>query len=120
MSTPPEDRELRELFTETRADDFGRTPPFERVLRGRAPSPMTSRRLGLRVALAGGVLILLVAVAALTVLRGPRDMDAEALALAQQVSAWRSPTDFLLDIPAAEYLTAVPRIGEVPRWYPLQ
>jgi hypothetical protein len=119
MSTPPEDRELRELFAQTRVEDFGRTPPFERVLRGRVPSP-TPWRLGLRVALAGGVLMLLAAVGVLTVLRGPRDPDAEALALAQQVSAWRSPTDFLLDIPGAQYLRAIPDIGEVPRWYPLQ
>ncbi|MGH2625550.1 MAG: hypothetical protein ACRDHY_02730, partial [Anaerolineales bacterium] len=111
MSTWPEDRELRELFAETRVEDFGRTPPFARVRRGRAPRPLAPRRVGLRMALAGGVLVLLVAVGALTVLRGHREPDAEALALAHQVWAWRSPTDFLLDTPGAEYLRTIPDIG---------
>ena len=116
MSTGSGDQDLRELFARARTSGFERTPPFERVRRGRSQVIRTTRPV--RWALAGGFVAVLLVGTVVTVRRRAVETDAEALVLARQISGWRSPTDFLLRVPGAEYLAAVPRVGEIPRWYP--
>ena len=69
--------------------------------------------------LAGSALGLAALVVLLGVLRRDADDGADAIQLALQISGWRSPTDFLLRSMGSEYLTTIPRIGEVTQWYPL-
>ena len=112
------DRDLFELFAAKRVGDLGRTPPFQRVREGRgAPGRMRAvspTRLALGAALGLAALVVL-----LGVLHRDADDGADAIQLALQISGWRSPTDFLLRSMGSEYLTTIPRIGEVTQWYPL-
>lgn len=104
MTEPGEDR-LREVFELMRVGDAGVVPPFERVWVAAeaqaAPPPRgrISRRLGWSVLLAAAAAL------ALLIARGARQPPALTL------SAWRSPTEFLLRPPADPILGGVPRLS---------
>jgi hypothetical protein len=99
--------DLREQFAALRQADELRAPDFARVLQRRA---RPYRRNFTPIAAAACLLIAAAVVIMLWRTRPAalRPPESAAPALAD----WRSPTDFLLDTPAAELLHAVPRIGQ--------
>ena len=111
-----DDHRLHEAFQASRALERVDTPPFGRVVAGRARS--AGRRRGLvpgLIAVGGAIAMLTIAILS----RSHPDPVGE-LELARQVMAWRSPTDFLLPAPMPGLLSSVPRIGEAPAGSPLQ
>ncbi|HKB08362.1 MAG TPA: hypothetical protein VKF61_08805, partial [Candidatus Polarisedimenticolia bacterium] len=85
-----------------RAADGNTVPP---VRTAPLPVPLVTLTRALALAFAAGVLLL--------ALRGPRPTpsDDEAVRLATSLGDWQAPTDFLLQTPAAEFLTSAPRLG---------
>jgi hypothetical protein len=109
-----EDQRLHEAFQASRAAARAHTPPFGRVMTGRAPAGR--RRVRPALLAIGGALT--VVVGAIVLRSGPD--PAQDLELARQVMAWRSPTDFLLPATVPGLLSTVPRIGEAPAGSPFQ
>ena len=89
-----DDRELRTWFEALRERERRAAPSFEAVLR--RPRPRVSWKLA-----AAAALLLIVAV--LAVVR-PRPLPIE------QLTAWRSPTQSLLEVPESPLLTTTPSI----------
>ncbi|MFN0177798.1 MAG: hypothetical protein ACKVZ0_03295 [Gemmatimonadales bacterium] len=114
--TEPErnDEDLRELFAEARASESGWVPSFERVRDGRG-----QRRVGWRawpwLVASTGLAAVVVAVV-LTGRPGADSLESLPAGLAEM----RSATDFLLEVPGAENLSSVPRIGDVNGWFSLE
>ncbi len=104
MTAPERDR-LRDLFALWRAGSAGVVPPFAQVWAAaeariaHTPRPRMSPRL------VGGVLLATAAAVALLVARMTRQPQALTL------SAWRSPTEFLLQPSADAMLGSVPRLS---------
>jgi ferric-dicitrate binding protein FerR (iron transport regulator) len=131
MTNQPSDPELRQLFQELRARDERAAPPFREIMAGirreieegegdrllHLPPRVGTRR---RVAW-GGSLLAAAAAAILLLLPSRGGSDAEFVRAVRSYSAspaggaWRSPTDVLLDLPASEVLTTLPRLGG-DRW----
>jgi hypothetical protein len=108
-----DDQKLHEAFQAARASERADTPPFGRVMAGRA-----RRRRGLvpgLIAIGGAIAVLTI-----MILSRSHSDPAGELELARQVMAWRSPTDFLLPAPMPGLLSSVPRIGHAPAGSPLQ
>ena len=116
-----EDRELRELLAEAHRAEPS-PPPFQRLW-SRARSEAASsrrRRWRLRLATAGGLAVLLLALGTFWSLHrspidSPPSSEDAVLAEAQWDQAWagwEGPLDFLLDTPGRTYLESVPAISE--------
>lgn len=103
-----DDRELRKLFAQLKGEDRGHTPSF------RAPvMRVASRwRLPARVALAAAIVVIAVVLARPD--QPPRTTMRPAVHLG--TTAWRSPTDFLLNTPGSELLRSVPSVGSPDDW----
>lgn len=134
-----EDEALRERFHELRADMRARGVPAFGPMMGRARDPGARRpALGLAAGQAPGVpararrllrrgawgsALLAAGVAGLFLVArtpgGGEDEEFERLVLAYtglaQAGAWRSPTSSLLEVPGAELLRSVPRLGAPAR-----
>lgn len=114
MTPLDDDRDLREAFRAGRQAERKEAPPFARVL-ARRPRP---RKTALPWLLAAGAVAAgLVLVS--KVIRPPKGPP-DALELARQVSSWRSPTEFLLQVSGAELMANPPRLGEGPAGSPLR
>ena len=102
-----EKRVLREFFASVHAED--RTPAFERLARSRPVGRAVRWRPAFAIA---AVLFVAGAVAWLMpgfVGTGSETLsEEEQLALAQELSGWQGPLDFLLDTPSREVLFAPP------------
>ena len=106
MNVPDRDERLLAVFARLRREVELRVPDAARLLASPRPArrPAARRRLALSAAMG------LVAVIAIAMLRGERSMptgagreDAtRARAIALEGYPWRSPTDFLLELPGAE------------------
>ena len=120
MTGSRDDRELAELFARLRQADRTAAPPFGRVRRGGPGKAVGAGRAVEAVNLIRAALAV-AAVIALLLFRGHggRDDPAAALAAARRITAWRSPTDFLLEVPGSRLLATVPELGVVKGWYPL-
>ena len=114
MTTLDDDRDLRDAFRAAREAERHDAPPFARVL-ARRPRP---RNTALGWVLAAGVTAAGVVLVSKAV-RSPKGPP-DALELARQVSSWRSPTEFLLQVSGAELLANPPRLGEGPAGSPLR
>ena len=106
-----DDRELRKLFAQLKGEDRARTPSF------RAPAMRVAprRRPIVRVALAAAIVVIAVVLARPD--QTPRIMAGPAVDLG--TTAWRSPTDFLLNTPGSELLRSVPSVGSPDDWTPM-
>jgi len=107
------DRDLRDRFAALRREDAAGGPSFHvvRAAARSAPGPHWSRSPILAV-----TAVVLLAVTAFVILR-PRGPRAPLVSLA--TTRWQSPTDFLLQVPGAEYLTTVPKLTyriDIPEW----
>ena len=98
-----EDSDLRTHFANLREEDQSTAPPFGRTA-GSAPA-FSRRRSSLRIALA---VMPVLAIAVLLSVRAHRSTDA----VPRQLSAWSSPTAFLLETPGKQLLNQTPRLGE--------
>lgn len=99
-----DENELRERFAALRREESAGAPEFRPMLAAARARPRSGRRAIGAVAVAALVLIALVAI--LTV----RDGHRTPVDLGVRV---RMPTDFLLQVPGAELLRTVPRLGRV-------
>lgn len=98
----PEDSDLRAQFANLREEDGSAAPPFERIANAKAASPR--RRYSVQIAVAA---IPILAVAAMLSLRTHRSTNA----VPRDITAWSSPTAFLLETPGKQILTQTPRLG---------
>jgi hypothetical protein len=98
----PEERRLRTLFANLRAEDRSAAPPFDRTVAAAAAS---SHRVSfLRVSL---MAVPVLAIAALLAVRTHRSQDA----VPREIAGWSSPTAFLLETPGIQFLNQTPRLG---------
>jgi hypothetical protein len=110
------DAELRALYDQLRCGDVTRTPSAESMLfrakRAAPPRRFAPIRLALPLA-AAATLVLVIA-------NGRESAETEfrnaVEAWTEQQGTWRSPTDFLLDLPGRELLSTAPRIGHTSPW----
>jgi len=103
MSVPEDDSRLRTHFANLREEDQSTAPPFDRTA---ASAPAVSRRASLlRIALAAMPVL---AIAVMLAVRPHRSKDA----VPRELSAWSSPTAFLLETPGRQLLNQTPRLGE--------
>ena len=109
MNDEREERGLRDLFAQQRADESARTPSFGATL---ASARRRDRRVGVRrtMWLVGAAAA--VAVIAVVMLMMPRRAGEETRRMTAELSSveWRAPTDFLLETPGAELMRTTPRI----------
>lgn len=107
------DQDLRDRFAALRREDAAGAPSFQAMRTAARPGPGPDRRRFLVPAIAVAALLL----GAVTILRSraPRQP-----LVSLSAARWQSPTDFLLQVPGAEYLTTVPRlthrITDIPDW----
>ena len=98
----PEEHRLKTLFANLREEDQSDAPSFGRTIAVVAAS--SRRRFSLPIALAAvPVLAILVFLA----LRTGRSTDA----VPRELTAWSSPTAFLLETPGQQFLNQTPRLG---------
>jgi hypothetical protein len=110
------DGELRGLYGKLRRHDEQRAPDAGAMLfrakRAAPPRRFAPIRLALPLA-AVATLVLVIA-------NGRESAETEfrnaVEAWTEQQGTWRSPTDFLLDLPGRELLSTAPRIGHTSPW----
>ncbi len=98
------DRDLHDRFALLRQEDAGGAPPLAAVLAVARPTGKTAPRPG-RWAPVLALVALAVALFVVSVL-GPNGQRQPLVDLA--TARWQGPTDFLLQVPGAEYLETVP------------
>ena len=104
MTHQPDDADLRSRFAALRREDAEHAAPFSVPRRRRAPA-----RAPLRWVTGAG---LAAAVLAMIWVAGVRDAGRRGeFAAYMTTTAWRGPTDFLLQTPGREFLSAVPAVG---------
>ncbi len=105
------DDDLRAWFDALRAEDRARAPAFDALLQNARAAGPRRRWLRLAVPLAAAA-----GLAALLIARTPDSADAVfreavvAWSTDPALGAWRSPTDFLLDVPGSDLLRTTPRL----------
>ena len=102
--TEREDHELRDRFAAQRLENEASAPGFQHTLAAAARARPVRRRTGLRLAAA----IALVAVIALLAVRNRHRPDVDLVG-----ARLHGPTDFLLQVPGAELLRTIPRLGRM-------
>ena len=109
MSDEREERGLRDLFAQQRADESARAPSFASTM---ASARRRDRRAGGRRTMWLGAAAAAAAVIAVALVMMPRRAGDETRRMTAELSSvgWRSPTDFLLETPGAELLRTTPRI----------
>lgn len=98
----PEDSRLRTQFANLREEDRNAAPPFDRMAAATVCS--SRRRYSWRIALAAMPVL---AVVVMFSVRSHRSTDA----VPRDISAWSSPTAFLLETPGKQILTQTPKLG---------
>ena len=96
-----EDGRLREHFAKLREEDRNDVPAFGRIA---AAAPAISGRGSFRLALAA---LPVLAIAVMLGLRTHRSIEA----VSRELTAWSSPTAFLLETPGQQLLNQTPRLG---------
>jgi hypothetical protein len=107
------DQDLRDRFAALRQHDAAGAPSFEAVRAAARSGPEVHWS---RSPILAAAAVVLLAVTAFVVLR-PRGPRAPLVSLAS--TRWQSPTDFLLQVPGAEYLNTVPKLTyriDIPAW----
>ena len=99
------DDDLRQRFDELRMEESRRVPPFA------VPRPQPRARWRLQLAAAALLLLIIVAVTLST--RRETTFSPADHAVAQSISAWRAPTDVLLETPGREVLRSSPSIPDL-------
>ena len=98
-----EDSRLKTHFANLREEDQSTAPPFDRTA---AAAPVLSRHgYFVRIALAAMPVL---AIAVMLAVRPHRPKDV----VPGKLSAWSSPTSFLLETPGKRFLNHTPRLGE--------
>jgi hypothetical protein len=106
------DRDLRALFQRQREKDLAGAPAFGRVIAGTERPEAPRVRIRPRFAVAAAATVVLVAGTLAVLQRGlTGDTRAPDLLSGLTTSVWRSPTDFLLDVPQSELTRTVPTFG---------
>jgi len=109
----PSDQDLRDHFAALRRDNEAGAPSFHATQAAARSRRLSHRPEWLMPAVAAVALLVAAAVAFLR----PRAPRHPLVSLA--VTRWQSPTDFLLQVPGAEYLTSVPKLTyriAIPEW----
>ena len=106
-----EDAPIRSLFARLRQTDAAAAPRFDELL-GRPARAAASRQRSRRRAVWALATAATAAVLLLVVLAVDRDRR-RAPAPSITLCAWRSPTDYLLEPPAASLVRGMPSIGRV-------
>jgi hypothetical protein len=96
----PEDSRLRAHFANLREEDRSAAPPFART----AAAHFSRRGSFLRIALAAMPAL---AIVVMLFVRTHRSTEA-----VRELTAWSSPTAFLLETPGKQLLNQTPRLGE--------
>ena len=104
-----DDRDLRDRFEQLRREDRSDVPTF------RVPVGPDASRSGWSVRVTVAAAIALVAL----VLARPDHPSVTSAQFDLGVTAWRSPTDFLLITPGGEMLRTVPAVGSPNDWSPI-
>ena len=108
------DRDLRDRFAGIRREDAAGAPSFHALRAAAGLGTQAHRRMAPIPALAAAAVL---ALAAILILR-PHTPREPLVSLS--TTRWVSPTDFLLRVPGAEYLSTVPkltyRITAIPNW----
>jgi hypothetical protein len=107
------DQDLRDRFATLRREDAADAPSFQmaRAAARSRPAVHWSRSPILAVA---AVVLLVVTAFVILRQRAPRQ---PLVSLSE--ARWQSPTDFLLQVPGAKYLTTVPKLTyrvDIPEW----
>src|SRR5262249_30701676 len=97
------DEQLRRRFADLRQEDGRRAPPFAALWRRRQRKP--ERRIRWVFVAAAAVIVF----AGLFWLRAVRPRPTDATVAS--ITAWKAPTDFLLETPGRDLLRTVPEIG---------
>jgi hypothetical protein len=102
------DQDLRDRFSELRKEEEAQAPEFARLLKARAeqvrrwsPAYVAATALSLAITIA----------AALWLVHGPWRTRQGMQAPVASITAWKSPTDFLLETPGSEMLRNMPELG---------
>ncbi len=108
------DPHLRDRFAEMRSEDEAGAPPFRATLAGAERRHRRSPRgVRLRAGAMAAAAVLAALALGLALLRRP----GSGVELDLSATRWRSPTDFLLQLPGDELLRTVPRLGDLgPDW----
>jgi hypothetical protein len=106
-----ENRDLERAFAALRAEDRRHAPELERLL-ARPPAAGASQWPAGRLR-AAAIAALLLAVAALLWMTPPRGGKPPEIDAAQDLLAWRSPTDGLLETPGHALLETLPEVGRI-------
>ena len=104
-----DDRDLRDRFEQLRHEDRSHVPTF------RVPAARDASRSRWPVRIAVAAAIALIAL----VLARPDPPSVTSGQFDLGVTAWRSPTDFLLVTPGGEMLRTVPAVGSPNDWSPI-
>jgi len=102
-----DEHDLRDRFQRLRREDMAGVTPFRATLAAAVRPAASPRPPALRMVAAAAVIAAL-AVTVVLATRGRRGIPID-LARAQ----WQAPSDFLLQVPGAELLRSVPRLGRV-------
>lgn len=110
MTTPDDDRALREAFSELRAEERRELPSFAKVLARRLAERerLVSRLPLLRLAAAMTAFVLVGAAYQFLSTRATRLTVPRAVVA---LAAWRPATDVLLETPGSTMLRELPRLG---------
>lgn len=106
----PNDRDLRERFSELRRQDHAHAGEFSSLLHRARPHANPIRRLSVWVAVTAGLAVTIAVVVTSIPRSGHRNTGSPEMSITE----WKSSTDFLLRTPGLELLRTIPRIGELP------
>jgi len=102
------DEDLRDRFAALRREEEARTPEFARLLKTRVERV---RRWPAVSMTAAAVCTVIVIAVALWLGRAAWRPHQEQRAAVASITAWKSPTDFLLETPGSEMLRTMPELG---------
>lgn len=103
-----DDRGLREMFAQLKAEERAHVPPFRTLTPRAKPQPTWLPRVAV------AAVIALIALVLTRPDRPPRNTSLHMVNLGTTV--WRSPTDFLLTTPGSELMRTVPVVGAPDHW----
>ena len=106
-----DDRDLRDRFARLKAEERADVTAF------RAPAPRARPRPAWVSPLAVAAVVVLITLVLARPDRPPRTVSLGMVDL--RVTAWRSPTDFLLTTPGSELMRTVPALTSPDHWRPI-
>ena len=100
------DDDLRQRFSELRAEEMRRVPPFT------VPRPQPRARWKLQLA-AAALFVLIMMIGLVLRPRRQTTFSPADHATARSIAAWHAPTDALLKTPGSEILSSMPAIPDL-------